>query len=149
MVNLTSPGWVKLYGDKSFIVGTDRDVRRGRVSWRLSSSSGMIGAGISDGKISCYILSPGEYWESQDMEAGIELGKVQATTVVRRIQKKIEKGNNFLALVQNGTHWRFELEQNHRNPTAVPVIDYEGQWLTVEIHQDSSVPVYYIHEVKI
>ena len=149
MINLTSPGWTKLYGDKSFLIGTDKDVRLGRASWRLSSLTNMIGAGVSDGQVTAYILGGGEYWQSNDMEAPLVSGSTNAKTVVRRIQKKVEGYDNFIALTQRNNFWAFKFQRDNADPTGVPIIDYHGKWLTIEIHQDSLTPLYYFSEEKI
>lgn len=117
-------GWIKHFADGTKEVGTDEDVGMKRASWSRGRLTSMVGAEVIHGNVRMAILSPGEFWQSDDYD--VDVFEPTPSLVVRRLQKKIERGDG-LRRVQDDNSIVLSLDD-----TYVPSEEIIGKWLTLE-----------------
>ena len=91
-------GWVKVFDDKTFEMGTDPDVKNGLASWSRGRLDHMVGVSVKSGDQHIAIKGSGEYWQSDDFE--VPVFSNDSVLITRRIMKRIETGERIFTILQ-------------------------------------------------
>lgn len=151
-------GWIKFFANGSRHQGLDRDIDSGLCSWSRSQLHSMIGAKLNHDGVSIEINGPGDYWQSDSLEAIMRLGQTTRPMFCsRRIQRKILDTDKFL-VVRKPTRHHLLLEISPSNPTKnldnvedVLVFKKEeiGQWLIAEVEADQLTTTWRVSQERI
>lgn len=134
-------GWVKHFADGTKEIGSDRAVRLKRASWSRGRLNDMVGAEIIHGSKRLAILTPGEFWQSDDYD--VNIFEPTPSLAIRRLQYKIQRGDSLRAewledsLVLRPGIGFFALEKDI------------GRWMTLELNVRTGEINYSIQEQKI
>jgi hypothetical protein len=100
-------GWRKFFIDGKSYWGADDDPNR---SWRTSRSEGQIGTELYHGVVHLSLFGPpgsSAWWQSDDLV--LRAGENSSCLVCRRIQKQLNKLDNFISITRDCSSIRVNL----------------------------------------
>lgn len=139
-------GWVKYLANQRKILGMDRDTISGKASWSKTQLQGMTGCLLRHDGVKIELHGPGEYWQSDDLEAIMELNVITPPFfITRRIEKKVESTDRFMIICEPSKH-HLVVYVTSQDPHTVPEYsrsdvkdvqmftpDDVGKWIVLEL----------------
>jgi len=139
--------WIKQYADGSHYKGDDLAVAAKTATWRGSKGEGIIGVDLEHDEFYVSIHGPGEYWQSDTMEA-LFPGTGQRV-VQRRIERRIEQCDLYF-IEQSNRENKMTISFNKEDKgRPVPLKPRQvGSWLVLEIDLQQKLIRRYVRSDK-
>jgi hypothetical protein len=141
--------WIKYFTNGSQLVGTDRDIAAGLISWSKTPTN-LLSCSFEYDNFILNIVGPGEYWQSDTYES--VYSNPAPKLIRRRIEKLIDSMDNYFRLIQKSDLLKVvfnSLKQEDGGKFIHIPSSWIGQWLIVEYDIKTKFSRYYLSENKI
>jgi len=130
-------GWVKTYLDEFKIIGSDKDVKAKKVSWKRTPLSNLKRVELFHDNYYIAINGLGSFHQSDDFD--VSFLSSESKLVSRRIEKKISKKDRYVVYEADEktlktwvTKSLKEVSLTNKNYTEIPE-SFIGYWLILEL----------------